>query len=224
MRALHIAELDNRHGRLRRSFRGAVHAFFQLGAGILKWLRAEGQDVAFNGTLAVGANQQAIRVRALRVGDYNRNRGQSRNLGRTNLNHLPRYRGIVTKHLEEERVDGVISGKNRRACIGGRSGHWVGRWSSLESGHRLSGPDAGQQKSSEQCAMHICHIFKFAWKSIVTKTGEVVISAASLVESWAGETPLAPPNLSSIAGRGVRTPPWPRLEISAHSRTPWRRS
>ncbi len=69
MWALHIAEFDNRHRSRRRSFRGTVHAFFQLGAGIVKWLRTEGQNVARNCALAVGANQQPIRVRALRVGD-----------------------------------------------------------------------------------------------------------------------------------------------------------
>jgi hypothetical protein len=46
----------------------------------------------------------------------------------------------------------------------------------------LSDSDAGQQKSSEQCAMHACHILEFEWNSIVTKTAAVVISEASLVE------------------------------------------
>src|ERR1700675_470336 len=78
-----------------------------------------------------------------------------------------------------------MRGKNRRACIGGRSGHGFGGWSSLESGHRLSDSDAGQQKSSEHCAMHACHILEFEWNSIVTKTAAVVISEASLVESRA---------------------------------------
>src|SRR6202521_5964105 len=234
MRALHSAELDNRHSRLRRSLRGTVHAFFQLGAGILKWPRAEVQDVACKCALAVGANQQPIRVRALRVGENNRNLSQSWHLGGTNLSHLPRDRGIVAEHLEEEGVDGVFSGKNRRACIGGRSGHWFGRRSSLESGHRLSDSDAGQQNSSEQCAMHACHILEFQWNSIVTKTAAVVISDASLVEirpsppghhgTGRGERPVAPPNLSSSRARGARTRPWPRSEICAHSQTPWRRS
>src|SRR6267378_2622661 len=216
MRALHIAELDNRHGRLRRSLRGAVHAFFQLGAGILKWLRTKGQDIACNRTLAVGANQQPIRVRSLRVGDNNRNLGQSWHLGGANLNHLPRYRGIVTKHLEEEGVDGVFGGENRRACVGGRS--------SLESGHRLSESNPGQQKSSEKCAMHACHISEFKWNLIVTKTGTVVISRMSdIVRSWRA-SPAGQPRAAVPMWVFSRTPPWLRSGISARSRTPWRRS
>jgi hypothetical protein len=39
----------------------------------------------------------------------------------------------------------------------------------------LSDGDAGQQKNSEQCAVHDCHILKFRWNSIVTKTVGVVI-------------------------------------------------
>ena len=140
VRALHIAELDNRHRSLRRSLGGAVHAFFQLGAGIFKGLRAEGQDVARNGVFAVSAHQQAIRVRALRVGDNNRDLRQSGHLGGTNLVHLPRDGGIVAKHLEQERVDRVFAGQDRLDFRGGRksplvwlpvlSGEWAGfeRW------------------------------------------------------------------------------------------------
>src|ERR1700676_154308 len=132
--------------------------------------------------LAVRSNQQPIRGRALRVGDNHQDLRQSWHLGGMNLSHLPRDGGIVSKKLEEEKVDGVFSGENRRACTGRRSGHWFGRRSCLESGHRLSDSDAGQQKSSEQCAMHACHILEFQWNSIVTKTAAVVISEASLVE------------------------------------------
>src|SRR5882762_7517698 len=220
MRALHIAELDNRHRGLRWALRGAVHSFFQLGAGVVKWLCTEGQDVTCNCMLAVRGNQQPIRGRALRVGDNHQDLRQSRHLGGMNLVHLPRDGGIVAKHLEEERVDSLFSGENRRACTGRRSGHWFGRRSSLESGRGLSDADAGQQKSSKECAMDAYHILIFEWNSIVTKTGAVVISGAFASGEpgvlarpplcWTGETPVAPPNFSSSRGRGARTRPWLR--------------
>src|ERR1035437_10080512 len=115
MRTLHIAEFDNRHRSLSRSLRRSAHAFFQRGPGIVKWLRPEGQDLSRNCMLAVGANQQPIRIRALRVRDHHRNLRQSRHLGRTNLVHLPRDGGIIAKHLEQKRVDRVFAGQNRRA-------------------------------------------------------------------------------------------------------------
>ena len=47
-------------------------AFSQLGAGLVKRLRTERQDLARNCVPAVRANQQATRVRTLRVSDNNR--------------------------------------------------------------------------------------------------------------------------------------------------------
>ena len=69
MRALHVAEFDNRHRRLGRAACRAIHSLFKFGSGIVKGPSAEGKDFSRNRVLAISAHQQSILVSALCIGN-----------------------------------------------------------------------------------------------------------------------------------------------------------
>src|ERR1700721_1731154 len=115
--------------------------------------------------LAIGADQEPALIRALWVGENDRNVRQSRDFRRTDVSNLPGDGRIVAEHLEEEGIDCVLGGKNRCDLRSIGRGFCGPR---LESGRGLSESDAGQQKNSERCAGENCHIWN-SWEFVFYK-------------------------------------------------------